>query len=152
MMITRALDHVSCQAEMDAKGMMLPLPPQAIDNSSYDVEMEIYARFMRHLRHVPNSRPEIKVLSALQFTADMLDFSDAHVAKVLVEMGLRAPRMAFPADFLRYADQALMRERWEVGGPSESLLQLKGHWDSVGDDKFAAFRGEYPLISEELAV
>jgi hypothetical protein len=152
MIISRALDHISCQAEMDAKGIRLPLPPQAEGNSSFEVEMDMYARFMRHLRHVPNSRPEIKVLSALQFTSDMLDFSDAHVAKVLVEMGLRAPRMAFPADFLRYADQALMRERWEVGGPSESLIALKGHWDSVGDDKFAAFRGEYPRLSEEMAV
>src|SRR5690606_29181979 len=52
------------------------------------IETEIFARFMRHMRNVPNSRTEIKVLSSIQFTADMMDMSDALVAKILVDMGL----------------------------------------------------------------
>ena len=111
--------------------------------------MDIYARFMRHLRCVPNSRVEIKVLAAIQFTADMLDYSDAHVAKLLVELGLRAPRMAFPAEFLCFADQALMRECWEIGGPSSALLDLRDYWASVGEDRFAGMRCEFPLLVEE---
>lgn len=125
----------------------LPLPPEMEDAQ----EMKIYARFMRHLRCVPNSRAEIKTLSALQFTADLLNCSDAHVAKVLVDLGLRAPRMAFPADFLEFADQSLMRNGWEVGGPSKSLIELKAFWDETGEDKFIAFKGEYKILSEEAA-
>ena len=133
---------------LQSDAVTLPLPPSC-ENTQ---EMDVYARFMRHLRHVPNSRVEIKILSATQFTADMLGFSDAHIAKSLVDLGLRAPRMAFPADFLRYADQALIRSGWDVGGPSEALLALKAFWDRTGEDKFAAFRGDFPLLAEDALV
>ncbi len=111
-------------------------------------ELELYARFMRHLRHVPNGRIEIKILSAIQFTADMLGYSDAHVTKELVDLGLRAPRIALTADFLRFADESAVRPGWEVGAPSAALQELKGHWDAIGEDKFAAFKVGYPLVSE----
>lgn len=124
----------------------LPLPPE----KSCRVEMDLYARFMRHLRCVPTSRMEIKILSAIQFTADMLDLSDAHVSKVLVDLGLRAPRMAFPADFLRHIDQALLREGYEVGAPSPAMKTLKDYWDHIGEDKFAAFRGPYAVVEDSV--
>lgn len=127
--------------------VVLPLPPQSL--ASETDEHAFYAWFMRHLRQVPNSRMEIKILSAIQFTADLLGYSDAHVSKALVDMGLRAPRLAFPSDFLSFADSCLMRSGWDVGGPSASLLDLKRHWDSIGEDKFAAFRGDYSLLSEK---
>jgi hypothetical protein len=123
----------------------LPLPPELHETE----DMAIYARFMRHVRHVPNSRVVIKVLSALQFTADMLDCSDAHVSKLLVDLGLRAPRAAFPAEFLQYADQALLRGDWDIGGPSDGLLALKAFWDETGEDKFAAFKGDYVVLDEQ---
>jgi hypothetical protein len=124
----------------------LPLPPEMSEVQ----EMEIYVRFMRHLRNVPNSRAEIKVLSAIQFTADMLVCSDAHVAKALVDLGLRAPRAAFPAEFLSFADRCLMRSGWEVGGPNIALLELQKFWRSIGEDKFAAFQGKFDFfVSEE---
>ncbi len=133
---------------------LLPLPPETLsfDRDDAAVNMEIYARFMQHLRHVPNSRMEIKILSAIQFTADMMDYTDAQVAKVLVDLGLRSSRAAMPADFLSFADQALMRSRWDVGGPNEALLALKDHWDRTGEDKFAAFRREFSLVDERIAV
>ncbi|MEM7679600.1 MAG: hypothetical protein AAF182_01160 [Pseudomonadota bacterium] len=121
----------------------LPLPPSGVKKS--DAEIEIYARFMRHLRHVPNNRTEIKILSAIQFTADMTDNSDAHVAKILVDYGLLAPRMAFPAEFLRFADAAFARSTWSVGGPSKALLALKAHWESLGEERFSAYEGEYSI-------
>lgn len=125
--------------------IVLPLPPPL---ASGRTEMAIYAKFMQHLRHVPNSRMEIKILSAIQFTADMLDHSDAHVAKVLVDLGLRAPRLAFPADFLKFVDFALMRSGWEVGGPTASLTALREYWSVIGEHKFAAFRGDYSLVPQ----
>ncbi len=124
----------------------LPLPPK----STYETaaEMDVYARFMRHLRHVPNSRVEIKILSAIQFTADMMDYSDAVVARILADLGLRAPRMAFPAGFLRFADQSFLRPRYDAQGPSAALQELRTHWNQIGEPKFAHIGGEYSLVGE----
>ena len=123
--------------------IILPIPE--IDASHPD--MEIYARFMRHLRSVANSRMEIKILASIQFVADMLDLPDSQVAKVLVDMGLRAPRMALPSDFLDHADASLMRDEWEVGAANKSLRSLENHWSKIGEDKFAAFKRFYPSLS-----
>lgn len=121
----------------------LPLPPENV--SSLQEEMEIYARFMRHLRHIISGRSDIKILSAIQFTADMMDHSDAHISKVLVDLGLRASRNAFPADFLSYADQSLMRSDWAIGGPSKGLKELQQFWLKHGEDKFDAVKKDYVI-------
>lgn len=122
--------------------VILPVPETTISKD----DMEIYARFMRHLRTVANSRMEIKVLTSIQFVADMLDLPDSHVTKTLIDLGLRAPRMALPSDFLDHADACLMRDDWEVGSANASLKQLQGHWNKIGEDRFAAFRRFYPSI------
>lgn len=127
--------------------MVLPLPPT--DKAAVS-EMDIYARFMRHLRMVPSSRADIKILSAIQFTADMMDIGDALVAKTLVDLGLRAPRRALPAAYLDHVDRSLMRSGWDVGGPSTATLALKDYWDDIGEDPFAAFRREYPRVEERV--
>ena len=127
--------------------VVLPLPPQLGDESRF--EMEVYARFMRHLRSVPNSRLEIKILSAIQFTADMMDNSDALIAKTLADLGLRAPRKAFPVSFLDFADRALMRTSWEAGSPPACVMKLRHHWDRIGEDRFAHTQGgRYAVYNE----
>lgn len=120
----------------------LPLPPEGTS----DFEMEVYAKFMRHLRCVPNSRAEIKILSSISFTADMMVTSDEHVAKVLVEAGLRAPRSAFPQGFLAHIDQSFMREGHSIGAASEDYISLGAHWRKHGEDPFAAHRYFKPVI------
>lgn len=124
--------------------IVLPLPPTADESKKF--EMEIYARFMRHLRHVPNSRPAIKVLSSIQFTADMLDTSDALVSKILVDLGLRAPRKAFPMTFLDFADKSMQRAAWEPGCTPESVVALNEHWNHIGEERFRS------LINRDYAV
>ncbi len=112
---------------------------------------EIYLRFMKHIRHVPISRMEIKILSAIQFTADMTGSSDAHIAKELVDMGLRAPRMAFPIEFLDYADRTLMRCGWDVGAPNEALIALRDMWFSSRPQmQLASFRHVHGIIKEDV--
>src|SRR5690606_22898871 len=106
--------------------VFMPLPP--LDPAD-PLELEVYARFMRHVRLVPNSRTDIKVLSAIQFTSDMMDLNDAIVSKMLADMGLRAPRRAFPESYLDHVDQSLMRSGWEVGAPSASSIDMKRFWD-----------------------
>ncbi len=129
--------------------VILPLAPQGDNIRS---EMEMYVRFMRHLRMVPNSRIEIKILSAIQFTADLLDVGDALVAKTLVDLGLRCPRKAFPAAYLEFADKSFMRKKWDLGSPNESLVELKNYWDKIGEDKFAALRHDIKVTSETVYV
>ena len=141
--MTTHLNTVHSHVSEDGR-TILPVPATGLKPS--DSDAEIYVRFMRHLRHVPNNRLEIKVLSAIQFTADMTDNSDAHVAKVLMDFGLRSSRMAFPADFLRFADQSFARSTWSVGGPSKALLELRAHWEAIGEDRFAQYQGEYSLV------
>ncbi len=135
-------DH---KIDMDTK-TLLPLLP--LDTELTVFETEIYARFMRHLRLVPNSQMEIKILSSIQFTADMLNISDALITKTLVDLGLRAPRKAFPNDYLEFVDRSLLRSGWEVGGPSASACELKAHWDKIGEDKFSAVRQDMKIVSE----
>lgn len=136
------------QLSIECSKTILPLPPKtgADITAIKSEDIEIYTRFMRHIRHVPNSRAEIKILSAIQFTADMLGYSDAHVAKTLVDLGLRGPRMAFPGAYLEYADAALMRSGWEVGGPSANLKELQDHWNKIGEDKFAGIKRTYAIF------
>lgn len=131
------------------KGVVLPLPPSLERGAA---EMEVYARFMRHLRMVPNSQAEIKVLSAIQFTADMLDIRDALVSKILVDCGLRGVRKAFPSEYLDHVDASLMRSGWEVGGPTAAAIELKKYWDKVGEDTLAAYRREPTVAQESLFV
>lgn len=127
--------------------VLLPLPPLSPEAR---VEMDVYARFMRHLRHVANSRMEIKVLSAIQFVSDMMDMPDAEIAKILVDQGLKAPRIAYPAAYLEFADNALMREDWEAGAANAALKELRDHWGQIGEDRFAAFKRYYPSLTEEM--
>ncbi|MCM2344406.1 MAG: hypothetical protein NDJ24_07585 [Alphaproteobacteria bacterium] len=130
----------------------LPLPPVLSDESRF--EMEVYARFMRHLRHVPNSRMEIKILSAIQFTADIMDHGDALIAKTLVDLGLRAPRKAFPITFLDFADKSVQRRHYAGGSvPPPAVLALKEHWDHIGENRFAtAGRAHYAVFNENMYV
>jgi hypothetical protein len=127
--------------------IILPVPE--LHATSHE-EMEIYARFMRHLRYVPNSRMEIKILSSLQYVADMMQISDSYVARILVDMGLRVPRAALPDDYLEHIDQALMRDEWDVGSASKSIRSLRDHWLRIGEDRLAGFRRYYPLLAEDI--
>ncbi len=145
--MTQDQKPIETTASQTFERINLPAPPC---DPQARAEMDIYVRFIRHLRHVPNTRADIKILSAIQFIADMTDHSDAHVAKVLVDLGLRAPRMAFPAEFLEYADQALMREKWELGGPSNTLLALKNHWNRIGEDRLHGIRRRLSILDDLL--
>ena len=108
--------------------IFLPVPSL---NAGDPMNMEIYTRFMRHMRLSPSGTMDVKILSAIQFTSDMLDLNDAIVSKILADMGLRAPRSALPQSYLEYVDRSLERTHWDVGGPNASSLAMKDYWDAV---------------------
>jgi hypothetical protein len=133
--------------DIDTAKVTLPLPPEGGEDSKF--EMAIYARFMGHLRHVPNSRMEIKILSAIQFTADIMSVGDALAAKTLVDMGLRAPRKAFPLSFLDFVDKSIARRAWDYSLPPMSVVALKEHWNKIGEDMFGSdLRTRYAVCNE----
>ena len=45
-----------------------------------------------------------------------------------------------------------MRTGFEVGGPCASSIEMKKHWDGIGEDKFASFKRDYALLTEPLQV
>lgn len=130
--------------------IMLPLPPMPGEEGQVTrFEMEVYARFMRHLRQVPNSRQETKVFASIQFTADAMDTSDALVAKTLADLGLRAPRKAFPATFLEYVDKSTARRLNGMEPPPPSVTALRDHWDRIGEDRFSGFSSLYSRVYDD---
>ena len=139
--------------------IILPLPPAMTDlDAGQDTrfEMDIYARFMRHLRDVPNSRMDIRILAAIQFTADALEMSEALIAKTLVDLGLRAPRRAFPGTFLDFCDRAVLRRTQDQSGvgsvPPQAVLLLKDHWDGTGEERFGPLPVHYAVFNEGVYV
>lgn len=110
--------------------VILPLPPESPDDK---LEMEVYARFMRFLRQSPNSRMDIKILSAIHSSAENLSMGEDAVAKILVDLGLRAPKMAFPAPFLRFCDLSLKRAAGEMASSLQAVKELYRHWAVMGE-------------------
>lgn len=138
----------------NTNNITLPTPPPSSGDEITTTRSEdhvIHSRFMNHLACVPNSRMEIKILSSIQFTADILGYSDEHVSKVLVDLGLRASHTAFPAAFLKYAENALVRTLWDVGAPSSALKELDTYWINRREDRFTSLRAETRWLDERNA-
>ncbi len=134
-------------AQFETK-ITLPVLAEQYDMSE---KAQIYRSFMHHLSQVPMSREEIKVLSAIQYTADMMGNSDAHIAKELVEMGLRAPRIAFPMEYLDFVDRAAMRNGWEIGGPTNAMMDLRHMWLGTREAySLSSFRHVHDVLSEDV--
>ena len=102
-------------------------------------KQRVVGYFYQCLREATHSRPDVCVLQAIQRTADITMNSDAYVAKILVEKGLRAPRMAFPGEYLDHVITALARHPHHMGSASETDRDLYAHWLSIGDDPFEEF-------------
>ena len=129
---TRQNKHMRKSKQLSQHRIVLPLPPRDID-AKY--EMDVYVRFMRYLRHLPNSRVEIKILCAIQSVAEFMDKGEADIASVLVDLGLRAPKAAFPESFLTFCDHFMARQsvynHQEQNLGARSLNGLFKHWDML---------------------
>lgn len=157
--ITAQNSSTSSHTGRRAERVVLPMPPELSDLAAgldTRFEMEVYARFMRHLRDVPNSRMEIKILSAILFTADMMDAGEDIIAKTLVDLGLRAPRRAFPQAFLEFCDKCALRRSWDVGAgayvPPPSITALKNFWEGAGENLFSPLPTQYAVWNEGVMI
>lgn len=111
-------------------------------------DKEIVQIFLQSQRDVVHSRAEVKILSAIHKTADLVGTSDAYIAKILVDFGLRAPRLAFPADFLDHIDNTVIRsEQAGFSLLSKSYKKLIDYWISVGEDPLEFARNPVPAYT-----
>lgn len=94
-------------------------------------EIDIYVNFTGHYRNTSHVEDQFKVLNAIQYVAVLMDHSDEYISRKLVEMGLRAPRYAFPMDFQSYFDRAMERIGQKIGAPSPEMLELFDHWNGL---------------------
>lgn len=123
--IRRALPSVD-----DQGGVQLPLPPGVYSDMYF--EMEVYARFMRTLREGSEVRPEARIRTSIELTAECISHGDALVAKLLVDLGLRAPRTAFPPSYLEFVDRVLSRNGWDMmQGAPKAVLELARFWQEM---------------------
>lgn len=146
-MTTTTLKANDNKAAYDVTLFTLPMPPLERDDA---IAIEVYARFMKHVRLVPHSQMKIKILSAIQFTSDMLDLNDAIVAKALVDMGLRGPRDAFPETYLDHVDRAMMHMGWDVGAPGAGAIAIHDHWSKIGGEDVFSYSAGHGTAGDEI--
>lgn len=100
-------------------------------------EAELHRFFQQALRAHSSRRIEIRILSAIYSAADMTQNSDAYAARVLVDAGLRAPRLAFPADFLDHMDSVMLRAGGMPMMMPQAYRELAQHWAACGEERYA---------------
>jgi hypothetical protein len=129
--------------------IILPCLPE----SAGATEKQIYMGFIQALRAGAGRRMEVRILTAIHRAADLTGNSDAYVSRVLADMGLMAPRLAFPGDFLDHVDATFLRTR-PLRTIPPAYAALAHHWMTIGEDLYALsglFRGSAEELHSFLA-
>jgi hypothetical protein len=106
----------------------MPVPPQA-SHPDHDY----YQAFVHVMNRLPHTMAiGIKLRTAIENTAEFMRTSPAHVARLLVDYGLRAPRQAFPASFLDYVDATRTpRHAVQRAAMDSDVIELKDFWQTL---------------------
>ena len=109
----------------------MPVPP--IETSA---DFAYYQAFVHEMNRVttPVAAPAIgeKLCQAIEATAVRMNTSPAHVARLLVDYGMRAPRHAFPTSFVDYVDNrpepkmSILRAAQDF-----DVMQLRDFWAAL---------------------
>lgn len=125
----------------------MPVPPSA----SVD-DMQYHQAFIHSMNNLANEMAAdqtdhdiaVRIHSAIERAARMTETSPAHLARLLVGYGLRAPRHAFPDSFTAYVDNYT---RTLGDNPSLSLsrhhdvIDLNDMWQQAAQSGFARHFG-----------
>lgn len=113
--------------------VILPLYTMPVPPSSQHPDHEYYQAFVRTMNRLPRTMAiGLKLRTAIEKTADFMRTSPAHVARLLVDYGMRAPRAAFPASFLDFVDQTPQpRHAVERAALDSDVIELKDFWLSL---------------------
>ncbi len=106
----------------------MPVPPQA-SHPDHDY----YQAFVHVMNRLPRTLAiGAKLQTAIEHTAEFMRTSPAHVARLLVDYGLRAPRQAFPPSFLDYVDATPMpRHAIQRAAMDTDVIELKDFWQTL---------------------
>jgi hypothetical protein len=106
----------------------MPVPP--VENHP---DHDYYQPFVRAMNRLPRQTATgEKLLSAIAQTATTMGTSESHVARLLVDYGLRAPRDAFPASFVEFVDRyPIPRNAVERAALDTDVIELKDFWTSL---------------------
>jgi hypothetical protein len=114
--------------DADAR-LRLPLPP-TVFAPTWAVDMDVYVRFTRAMRDCVITKQEQKILVAITTVATQManELTAPDVARILVSLGLRAPRGAFPADFVTLVLDAHLRHMRRGDAFGADLADLLALW------------------------
>lgn len=125
--------------------------PQRTEFEGANDHADMCIRFLRYLDYTQTNDHHMKILSAIHYVADTMNYSDAQVSKVLVGQGLRAPRKAFPSVFLEYIDLVFMSDAITLTSSHDALCELTQMWNDHGEYNLNARRSSYDMNSESTA-
>jgi hypothetical protein len=75
-----------------------------------------------------------KILSSIEKVAYVTGHGDAYISKILVGHGLRAPRIAFPQDYVEHVDQVIGNMNFNITtGLSSGCEGIIEFWETIGD-------------------
>jgi hypothetical protein len=105
----------------------MPVPP--VETSS---DYAYYQAFVHQMNRITIPMIAPKLRQAIELTANAMNTSPAHVARLLVDYGLRAPQHAFPDSFVDYVESrpqpkmAILRAAQDI-----DVMQLKDFWQAL---------------------
>lgn len=102
----------------------MPLPPH---ESSPDYPY--YQAFLHSMNRSEGVSIADKIAQAIDMTADFTQTSSAHIARLLVDYGLRAPRNAFPPSFVQFIETPQRaKPAYAQSGFEQDASELKDFW------------------------
>lgn len=126
----------------DRHAYVLPSFHTARDRFDHEIVQMFHHCFYEAIQN----RVEIRILASIRKVAIIVGHGDAYIAKILVDNGLRAGRLAFPQDFLDHADKMILIQTRLVAGmlcAPRSLCALMDFWHRNGDDPLLRFYGDH---------
>lgn len=105
----------------------MPLPPH--ENSP---DYPYYQAFLHSMNRTDGASIAHKIAQSIELTANFTQTSPAHIARLLVDYGLRAPRHAFPDSFVSFIDTH-KRPRIQIAmdGFEQDVTELKDFWQTL---------------------
>jgi hypothetical protein len=112
----------------------MPVPPGP---SSPD--LPYYQAFVHAMNRTKAASIAEKLRHAITLTADLTKTSPAHIARMLVDYGLRAPKAAFPDSFVDYVESRPAPKSFvPLTATDTDVIALKDFWRTLLSAKATA--------------
>lgn len=89
---------------------------------------DFYPVFLKSLREIGREIKSDTIRKAIKITAETMHISPEAASRYLVELGIRAPRSAFPRDFVRHIETRKDRSVMEQDSLTSAQRDLVSLW------------------------